>query len=123
MKAKFVLLTVSTSIAAHFIFCINTNPLYASDRTLASLRSHSVLVAALDCKEWKKRNGATGKAAADDAPSWVLNEGHKPCKNPNEDGKTFARRVLDGKYGTGNYPTGAGSEYSKTQKYGDRSFE
>jgi hypothetical protein len=58
-----------------------------------------------------------------DVPSWVKNEGHKPRKNPNEDGKAFTRRLLDGKYGPGNYAVGADSEYSKIQKYGDRSFE
>jgi hypothetical protein len=84
----------------------------------AAIKHQSLLIAALDCKEWKKRNGDKGKDAATNAPSWVKNEGHKPCKNPNEDGKTFAKRVLEGKYGPGNYPVGAGSEYSETQKYG-----
>jgi hypothetical protein len=123
MQSKIHLLAFSgvLSISIHTVHSIN--PSYASSKTVTSFQHQSGLVAALNCKEWKKRNGATGKAAADDAPSWVINEGHKPCKTPNEDGKTFAQRVLEGKYGVGNCPTGPGSEYNKTQKYGDRSFE
>jgi hypothetical protein len=91
--------------------------------SLPAMMHRPVLIAALDCQEWKKRNGDKGKEAATDTPSWVKNEGHRPCKNPNEDGKAFAKRLLDEKYSAGNYKTGAGSEYSQIQKYGDRSFE
>ncbi len=97
-------------------------PSDGSNSSLAMMH-RPVLIVALDCKEWKKRNGDKGKDAATDAPSWVKNEGHRPCKNPNEDGKAFAKRLLDDKYGAGNYKTGAGSEYSQIQKYGARSFE
>ena len=40
-----------------------------------------------------------------------------------EDGRDFARRLLDDKYGAGNYPTGPGSEFNKIKKWGDRAFE
>jgi hypothetical protein len=43
--------------------------------------------------------------------------------NTGESGRQFADRLLDKKYGKGNYPTGPGSEHSKIQKWGDRSFE
>lgn len=35
----------------------------------------------------------------------------------------FLSRLLDNKYGPGNYPQGARSEFSKIQKWGDRSFQ
>jgi hypothetical protein len=40
-----------------------------------------------------------------------------------ENGRDFAGRMLDEKYGVGNYPTGPGSEFSKIKKWGDRAFE
>ena len=44
--------------------------------------------------------------------------GQKPL--PGENGNDFAKRLCDEKYGEGNYPTGAGSEYNKIRKNGDR---
>jgi hypothetical protein len=67
----------------------------------------------------KKRSGLSGKQAADDIPSWA--EGERPLIG--ESGKDFARRLLDDKYGAGNYPTGPGSEFNKIKKWGDRAFE
>jgi hypothetical protein len=32
-------------------------------------------------------------------------------------------RLLDEKYGKGQYPTGPGSEFNKIKKWGDRAFE
>ena len=40
-----------------------------------------------------------------------------------ESGKDFAKRLLDDKYGEGNWKKGTNTEYSKIQKWGDRSFE
>ena len=40
-----------------------------------------------------------------------------------ENGRDFAERLLDDKYGAGNYPTGSGSELNKIKKWGDRAFE
>jgi hypothetical protein len=45
----------------------------------------------------------------------------RPYKN--EDGKSFAKRLLDEKYGEGSYPKGSWSEYSELQKWGDSTFE
>ncbi len=67
----------------------------------------------------KKKSGLSGKEAADDVPSWA--EGERPLTT--ENGPDFAKRLLDDKYGAGNYPTGPGSEFSKIKKWGDRAFE
>ena len=40
-----------------------------------------------------------------------------------ENGREFAKRLLDGKYGGVNYPTGPGSEFNQIKKWGDRAFE
>jgi len=59
----------------------------------------------------------SGKEKASDIPSWA--QGERPL--PGESGKDFANRILDKKYGKGNYPKGPGSEHNKLKKYGDRS--
>lgn len=63
--------------------------------------------------------GKSAKEAAKDVPSWA--KGNKQYTN--ENGNDFATRLLDEKYGKGNYPKGAGTEYSKIRKWGDRGFE
>lgn len=67
----------------------------------------------------RKKPGLSGKDAASDIPSWV--EGERPLID--ESGREFAKRLLDDKYGDGNYPTGPGSEFSKIKKWADRAFE
>ena len=67
----------------------------------------------------KKRSKLSGKEAADDVPSWAREE----LPLTTENGRDFAGRLLDDKYGAGNYPTGPGSEFSKIKKWGDRAFE
>ncbi len=67
----------------------------------------------------KPKAGQSGKEGATDAPSWA--KGERPFSG--EPGKRFAERLLDGKYGRGNYPKGPGSEFNKIQKWGDRAFE
>ena len=70
--------------------------------------------------EYKKPvSGKSGKEAAKDVPSWA--KGNKPYKN--ESGNEFATRLMDEKYGKGNYPKGPGTEYNKIRKWGDRGFE
>jgi hypothetical protein len=59
-----------------------------------------------------------GKEGAKGPPSWA--EGQRP--RVGESGKDFAQRLLDEKYGKGNYEKGPDSEFSKIQKWGDRSF-
>jgi hypothetical protein len=67
----------------------------------------------------KKKSGLGGKEAAEDVPSWA--QGERPLTT--ENGRDFAKRLLDDKYGAGNYPTGPGSEFNKIKKWGDRAFE
>lgn len=67
----------------------------------------------------KRKPGLSGKEAADDIPSWA--SGKRPLVS--ESGREFAKRLLDDKYGAGNYPTGPGSEFNKIKKWGDRAFE
>ncbi|SEU38786.1 hypothetical protein [Stigmatella erecta] len=64
-------------------------------------------------------SGVSGKEGAKDVPSWA--KGERP--KVNESGKDFAKRLLDKKYGEGNYDKGPGSEFNKIQKWGDRAFE
>jgi hypothetical protein len=66
----------------------------------------------------KRCFGLTGKEAASDVPSWV--RGQAPTRA--ENGKEFARRMMDRKYGIGNWTT-KDKEYSRIQKFGDRGFE
>ena len=63
-----------------------------------------------------KKTKRSDKERATDIPSWT--EGQKPL--PGESGKDFATRLLDQKYGKGNYPKGPRTEFNKLQKYGDR---
>ena len=63
--------------------------------------------------------GRDDERKATDIASWA--EGQRPYKT--ESGKDYAKPIMDEKYGAGNYDTGAGSEYNKLKKYGDRGFE
>ena len=64
----------------------------------------------------KKKSSKSGKEKASDTPSW--SKGQKP--NPGEKPSDFAKRVLDGKYGPGNWKDGPGSEYNQLKKYAER---
>jgi hypothetical protein len=61
----------------------------------------------------------SGKAKATDVPSWA--KGYKPYTT--ENGKQFAKRLCDERYGKGNYRTGPKSDFNKIKKWGDRAFE
>jgi len=63
----------------------------------------------------------SGKDKSSDTPSWVKQEGSRP--KIGETPSDFADRVMDAKYGKGNYGKGPGSEHSKIQKYGGRAFK
>jgi hypothetical protein len=52
---------------------------------------------------------------ANDAPSWVSREAGSP--QPGENAQQYATRILNDKYGEGNWPKGAGSEFSKIVKW------
>lgn len=62
----------------------------------------------------KKKKGLSAKEAATDIPTWA--EGQRPLET--ESGREFAERLLDKRYGKGNYPTGPGSEFNKIKKMG-----
>lgn len=65
-----------------------------------------------------KISSISGKAKANDVPSWA--RGQRP--NPGENGKAFAKRLMDQRYGSGNWNTGPKSEYNMIKKWGDRGF-
>ncbi len=65
-----------------------------------------------------RKTGQSGRDAADDVPSWT--QGERPFVG--ENGNDFATRLLNQKYGVGNWRKGAGSEFNKIRKYGDRAF-
>ena len=52
-------------------------------------------------------------------PSWA--KGNKPYTT--ENGKEFAKRLCDKKYGPGNYDKGPKSDFNKIKKWGDRGFK
>jgi hypothetical protein len=58
--------------------------------------------------------GVSRKEGAKDVPSWA--KGQRP--RVGESRMDFAKRLLDGKYGPGNYDKGPGSEFSQIQKSG-----
>ena len=64
-----------------------------------------------------KKSKKSKKEKSTDTPSW--SKGQTP--NQGESGKDFAKRLMDKRYGSGNYQTGPGSEFSKLKKFGDRS--
>ena len=65
---------------------------------------------------FSKKSKSSGKEKSSDIPSWAKSEKPKDGESGNE----FAKRLMDKKYGKGNYKTGLGSEYNKLKKYGDR---
>jgi hypothetical protein len=64
------------------------------------------------------KEGMSNPAKKNDIPSWA--EGERPYVG--ENGKAFAKRLLDEKYGTGNWKKGPGTEYNKIRKWGDSAF-
>ncbi len=72
-----------------------------------------------DRRRKRRKSGQSGKEAANDRPSWA--EGEAPYVG--ESGNEFAKRLLDEKYGAGNYRKGPGSEYNQLRKWGDRGFQ
>jgi len=67
----------------------------------------------------KTKSGVSGKEGSKDVPSWA--RGERPYVG--ENGEKFADRLLDQRYGRGNWRKGAGTEHSRIKKWGDRSFE
>ena len=67
----------------------------------------------------KPKVKTSAKEGAKDVPSWA--KGERPYKN--EAGNDFAKRLLDEKYGSGNYRKGPNSEFNQIRKWGDRAWE
>ena len=73
-----------------------------------------------ESRDFKVPKHGSGKEKANNPPDWA--KGEKPYKG--EDGKSFAKRLMEKKYGKDHkYRTGPDSEFNKIKKYGDRSFE
>ena len=72
-------------------------------------------------RRYKVPVSGSGKEKADNVPDWARMMGERPYVG--ESGKEFARRVMDLRYGKGNWKTGTKSEYSALQKWGDRGFQ
>ena len=73
-------------------------------------------------REYKKPKSGSHKEKADNAPSWAL--GERPYVG--ENGKEFARRVMDKYFGEGNWDpkdNGPTSDYNRIKKWGGRAFE
>lgn len=64
-----------------------------------------------------KKPNMSGKDASTDIPSWAKGSGPQGTEN----GKEYAKRMMNGKYGEGNWET-SDKEYSQLKKYGDRAF-
>jgi YD repeat-containing protein len=72
----------------------------------------------------KRKAGLTGKEAATDVPDWISRlKDNRPYVD--ETGIDFATRMLNTKYGAGNWTRKGqqGREFSQLKKYGDRAFE
>jgi RHS repeat-associated protein len=71
---------------------------------------NKVKVPAKDLKNGKPKS---------DAPDWAKE--YRP--RVGEKGENFAKRLMDRKYGKGNYPKGAGTENSQIHKWADQHFK
>lgn len=71
-----------------------------------------------DGNKYKKPISDSGKNKATDIPSWA--NGKRPYTW--ENGKNYAQRLMDEKYGKGNWKKSS-QEYNKLKKHGDRGYE
>ena len=55
----------------------------------------------------------SGKEMSSDKPGWV----NRGMVDPNKTAQQNAKDILDGKYGSGNWPTGPKTEYNKIVKW------
>jgi hypothetical protein len=70
--------------------------------------------------EFKTPKGnLSGKQGAKDIPDWA--QGLRP--QVGESGKNFAKRLMDEKYGPGNYTEGPKTEFNRIKKWADRAFQ
>lgn len=75
-------------------------------------------IALLSEKSKVPKPGISGKEGSKEVPSWAKGERPKVGENGNK----FAERLLDNKYGKGNYDKGPNTEFNKIRKWGDRAF-
>lgn len=71
---------------------------------------------------YAKTSKESAKSRATDAPSWLAGGMSAKPPNKNEKAQDYAKRLLDEKYGKGNWKKGADSEYSKIVKYLQRNM-
>ena len=76
----------------------------------------AIIVAAVGVY-FSKQAKKSGKERATDAPSWVSSAMNAMPPHWGEKAKDYAKRLMDQKYGRGNWKTGAASEYNKIVKY------
>ena len=70
------------------------------------------------CILFAKQSKQSKKERSTDVPSWI--SAFPP--DPNENSHNYAKRILDSKYGKGNWKKGPGSEYNKIVKHAQRSL-
>ena len=66
---------------------------------------------------FSKQSKKTAKERSKDAPSWLSSAMNAMPPHWGEKAKDYARRLMDQKYGKGNWNTGPNSEYNKIVKY------
>ena len=74
-----------------------------------------------DDDKYKKPTSGTGKEKATDIPSWA--KGERPYAG--ENGKNYATRLMNKRYGKGNWENNANRmrEFRQIQKNGDRGYK
>jgi hypothetical protein len=73
--------------------------------------------------EYKRaKSGQTGGEAKDDIPGWIKGDRYR---NPRvgENGNTYAERLMNHKFGKGNWKEGPGTDYNKIKKWANEHFE
>jgi hypothetical protein len=66
--------------------------------------------------------GQTGKEAKDQIPGWVRTDRY-PNPRAGENGTTYAKRILDHKFGPGNWSEGPATDYNKIKKWANEHWE
>ena len=106
--------TIGTNIGGYYAFNYVLSKANKLTQTKSALGTHNNFAT----PQKKIPKSGTAKERSTDAPSWV--KGERP--NVGENGNDFAKRLMDEKYGPGNWKKGPSSEYDQIRKYGDRGF-
>ncbi|OQP43609.1 hypothetical protein A4H97_33835 [Niastella yeongjuensis] len=101
-------------------------PSWMKENGLTIKRASAYRPGEYDDAEWKggykdKKTGKElkGGKSKDDVPEWA--RGYRPRKG--EKGEDFSKRLLDKKYGPGNWKKGPATEFNKIKKFGDSDFK